>query len=35
MEKKTRNPLGIRVLRELRDEWKKYAVIFIFLTLMI
>ena len=35
MEKKTRNPLGIRVLRELRGEWKKYAVIFIFLTLMI
>ena len=35
MGKKTGNPLGIRVLRELRGEWKKYAVIFIFLTLMI
>lgn len=32
---KVRNPLRVRVLRELRDEWKKYAVIFIFLTLMI
>ena len=30
-----RNPLHIRVLRELAGEWKKYAVIFIFLTLMI
>ena len=35
MGKKTGNPLRIRVLRELRGEWKKYAVIFIFLTLMI
>ncbi|MBR0399439.1 MAG: ABC transporter permease [Mogibacterium sp.] len=30
-----RNPLRARVLRELRGEWKKYAVIFVFLTLMI
>lgn len=30
-----RNPLRVRVWRELVGEWKKYAVIFIFLTLMI
>ena len=30
-----KNPLRIRVLRELRMEWRKYIVIFIFLTLMI
>ena len=30
-----RNPLRTRVMRELRIEWRKYAVIFIFLTLMI
>ena len=30
-----RNPLRTRVFRELRIEWRKYAVIFIFLTLMI
>lgn len=30
-----RDPLRIRVLRELTGEWKKYAVIFIFLTAMI
>ena len=29
------NPLRTRVLRELRVEWRKYLVIFIFLTLMI
>lgn len=29
------NPLRTRVLRELISEWKKYIVIFIFLTLMI
>ena len=30
-----KNPLRTRVFRELRIEWRKYAVIFIFLTLMI
>ena len=30
-----RNPLAVRVLRELGIEWRKYAVVFIFLTLMI
>jgi len=30
-----KNPLRIRVLREFRIEWRKYIVIFIFLTLMI
>ena len=29
------NPLRTRVIRELRTEWRKYIVIFIFLTLMI
>ena len=32
---KIHNPLRIRVIRELRYEWKKYIVIFLFLTLMI
>lgn len=34
-EKKIKNPLGRRVFRELRDEWQKYLVIAIFLTLII
>ena len=33
--KTIRDPLRIRVWRELAGEWKKYAVIFIFLTCMI
>ena len=34
MKRKQRagNPLSRRVFRELRDEWRKYAVIFVFLT---
>lgn len=35
VQRHTRDPLRIRVLRELTGEWKKYAVIFIFLALMI
>ena len=30
-----KNPLRTRVLREFRIEWRKYIVIFLFLTLMI
>ena len=34
-KKRIRNPLRTRVWRELRYEWRKYAVIFVFLVLMI
>ena len=35
MKKKIKNPLIKRIPKELRDEWKKYLVVFLFLILTI
>ena len=35
MKKKVRNPLIRRIPRELRGDWKKYLVVFLFLVLTI
>lgn len=34
-QKRVRNPLGKRVFRELKSDWRRYLLIFLFLTLMI